>query len=261
MITVLGASGFIGSHVVRRLQRDGTPVDSPARDEPLAGRDLGHVVYCIGLTADFRERPHDAAEAHVGALLDVIRHCTFDSLLYVSSTRVYHHSGDGIAREEDDLQVNPLRADDLYNLSKLLGESVVLGLPAGKGRVARLSNVYGAGQADTFLTMVLDEAQQHGTVALRSGLQCTRDFISVADVAGLLVQIAMHGKQRIYNVASGTGVSTDELIAVIGCGVSVAPDAPTSSPPAIDIGRIRAEFGFVPARLVDELPSLLGPGA
>lgn len=259
MITILGASGFIGSHLVRHLQSSGLEFQAPARDEPLSGRALGHVIYCIGLTADFRERPYDAVEAHVSKLLDVVRRCTFDSLLYLSSTRVYLHNS-GIAREEDDLRLNPLRFDDLYNASKLTGEAIALSLGA-KGRVARPSNVYGAGQRDTFLAMVLDEYRSNGTIALRSALHCERDYVSATDVARLLVQIALGGRERIYNIASGIPVTNAELMAAIGCEVTVAPDAPATMCPRIGVERIRTEFGFTPASLLDELPSLLGRNA
>ena len=259
MITVLGAGGFIGSHVVSTLQRAGTPHQAPARGEPLAGRDLGHVIYCVGLTADFRERPHDTVDAHVTALLALVRDCAFESLLYLSSTRVYaNRPGVGPASESDELWVNPLRSDDLYNLSKLTGESIVLGLTGGRGRVARLSNVYGPGQSDTFLAQVLDEATRRGTVTLRTGLDCARDYVSVHDVAPLLVRIAQAGKERVYNVASGAPVSTRALVAAIGCTVTVEPGAPDGIAQDVDTQRIRAEFGFEPASILDDLPTLLG---
>jgi len=65
-VTVLGGSGFIGSHVARHLRRLGVACDTPARDdESIFSRPLGHVIYAIGLTADFRARPLETVEAHV----------------------------------------------------------------------------------------------------------------------------------------------------------------------------------------------------
>ncbi|MBA2429479.1 MAG: hypothetical protein H0V55_07135 [Thermoleophilaceae bacterium] len=40
-ITVLGADGFIGSHLVRRIEALGLDHRAPRRDEDLRGRDLG----------------------------------------------------------------------------------------------------------------------------------------------------------------------------------------------------------------------------
>jgi len=33
--------------------------------------DPGHVIYCIGLTADFRQKPFETIEAHVSKLAEV----------------------------------------------------------------------------------------------------------------------------------------------------------------------------------------------
>src|SRR6267378_3887747 len=141
MITVLGASGFIGSHLVKRLRELNIECLAPGREEQLPGRNLGEVIYCIGLTADFRSRPFDTVDAHVCKLLSVLRDCEFDSLLYLSSTRLYEgHSQ--TAREEDSLKFGPTNPSDLFGLSKALGES--LSLACGKKvRVVRPSNVYG----------------------------------------------------------------------------------------------------------------------
>ena len=69
LVTVLGAGGFIGGALVARLIAEGRPVDPVTRDDlPAllsARRPAGDVIYCIGLTADFRTRPLDTAEAHV----------------------------------------------------------------------------------------------------------------------------------------------------------------------------------------------------
>lgn len=238
MITVLGSTGFIGSHVVRYLQDNGLTYQAPARDEPLHGRELGHVIYCIGMTADFREKPLETVEAHVCKLLDVVRHCAFESILYLSSARLY------------------LPFDDLYNHSKKTGESLVLSL-GERGRVARLSLVYGPGQRDTFLAMVLEEAETRGRITLRSAPESSRDYIHVDDVAPLLVSIALRGRQRMYNVVSGIPVTHAAVTAAIaertGCAVDVLPNAPVSNVPEIDNESIRSEFGFTPRSVLDDL--------
>lgn len=260
MITVLGASGFVGSEVVRHLERIGAEYDAPARDAALTGRDLGHVIYCIGLTSDFRERPYDTVDAHVCKLLEIVRNCTFESLVYTSSTRLYIGEA-GIAHEDDDLRVNPLHSENIYNLSKATGEAIALSLGT-KGRVARLSNVYGPEQRNNFLSMIVEEARTRGAITLRSALSSERDYVSVADVAMLLVKIALHGTQRIYNVVSGENLTNGEVTAAIasvtGCTVTVLPDAPPVSFPRFDNTRVRTEFGFTPARLLEDLPALLG---
>ncbi|HEV7571208.1 MAG TPA: CmcI family methyltransferase [Thermoanaerobaculia bacterium] len=259
MITVLGSSGFIGSHLVRHLQENGIEHQAPARHERLAGRELGHIVYCIGLTGDFRDRPLDAVDAHVSKLVDTIRTAKFDSILYLSSIRLYRGSS-GVARETDELRFNPSDFEDIYTLSKATGEAVVLAL-GSRGRVARISNVYAPGHRDSFLGSIIHDALTDGAIALRSSLESTRDYISVDALAPLLVRIATTGRQQIYNAGGGENVTNDELTSAIsaltGCSVSVVPGAPTTGFARMDCSRIQEEFAFSPPRMLDELPRLV----
>src|SRR5262249_3778138 len=120
--TILGAHGFIGSHLARHLRSKGTEPLLPGKgDQRVFSEHLGHVFYCAGLTGDFRRKPLETIKAHVSYLIDVLERAHYDSLLYLSSTRVY--AGLDHAREEATLRVNPLNPGDLYNLSKLTGEA------------------------------------------------------------------------------------------------------------------------------------------
>ena len=260
MITVLGASGFIGSHLVARLPELNLECFAPGRDQELAGRSLGHVVYCIGLTADFRKRPFEAVDAHACSLLKIVRQCEFDSLLYLSSARLYR-GREAIACEDDPVTVNPLQDDHLYNISKLMGESLSLncGRPA---RVARLSAVYGSDYgSENFLSRIIREAIINKKILLETALDSERDYVSVSDVVETLIKIAVGGRERIYNVASGQRVShlelTNAISEITGCQVEVIENAPKMSHPPLDISRMRNEFGFQPARLLDDVGKMI----
>jgi len=262
VITVLGSSGFIGAHLLRYLQEHKIEHQAPARYERLAGRNLGHIIYCIGLTGDFRERPFDAVEAHVSKVVETMRTATFDSILYLSSIRLYGGSS-GVARETDELRFNPADFEDIYTLSKATGEAVVLAL-GPKGRVARISNVYGVEQRDSFLGSIIREAIREGTITLRSSLESERDYISIDDLVPLLVRIATNGRQQIYNIGGGENITNREVTATIsaltGCSVSVVPGAPTTGFARIDCSRVEEEFGFTAARVLDDLPRLVAGG-
>jgi nucleoside-diphosphate-sugar epimerase len=248
MITVLGATGFIGSHLVRHLQAEGLAHRAPARNERLDEQQLGDVIDCAGLTADFRGRLAETIDAHVTRVQTLVQTCTFDSYLYLSSTRVYRHVETDVAREDDVAPVRPDDPDDLYNLSKLMGESLVL--RTANGRVARLSNVHGPGASSSFLAQIREDAHKSGAIELETTLDSEKDYISVDAVVPLLVAIALRGRQRIYNVASGTNTTNRELIAsmqqTFGCNVTVAANARTIRFPRIDVTRIREEFGERP---------------
>jgi nucleoside-diphosphate-sugar epimerase len=259
-ITVLGASGFIGSHLVKRLKERGLEYYSPDRKEELPRRNLGHVIYSIGLTADFRTKPFDTVQAHVCKLLEVLRRCEFDSLLYLSSTRVYQGRSDS-AREESLITIDTLSSGHLYNLSKLMGES--LSLNCGKTvRVVRLANVYGGDFAsENFLSSLIRDAVQRKKVRLCTSLDSAKDYVSIDDVVDVLIRIATEGRERIYNVASGQNVSNRELVERIGwltsSEIEVAQDASVSVLPRIGIDRLVQEFGFKPAQVLDDLEKLV----
>ena len=259
--TVLGGGGFIGAALVRHLRDAGHEVDAPQRDDPgLIMRDLGHVVYCIGLTADFRSRPFDTVRAHVSVLTEVLAQGRFSSLLYLSSTRIYGKGGTG--KEVADVPVNSADPSDLYNLSKLMGESLCLNGGRQDVRVARLSNVVGMDHGSSnFLFDLIRDAKQ-GRILLRSALESAKDYILLEDVLEMLEAISLRGQgATIYNVASGHQLShrqlCDQLAALTGCSVAVADGAPLLAFPEICTARIREQFGFRPRDVLAALPHLV----
>jgi nucleoside-diphosphate-sugar epimerase len=271
--TVLGASGFIGSHLTAELERRGLDVETPARDADLTGEDLGTVFYCVGLTGDAPGRPFDTVEAHVVKLSEVLRHCRFDRIVYLSSTRLY--LGASTATEDETLRIDPLDPGRVFNLSKAIGESLVL-QAEGAGRVARLSNVYGPDwESENFLTEIITAACRDGALIIRDGPESAKDYVHVQDAVEALIRIGLEGTRDVYNVASGRNVSHRELAAGLedatGCTVEFGAEPRTFAFPPIDTGRLRDEFPFSPRSLLDNLPELVdrcrawlrepGPGA
>ena len=263
--TVLGGHGFVGSALADYLQRRGHKVLVPARvhsPEQLANALQGHVIYCIGLTADFRSRPWDTVDAHVGVLRHLLAEGRFASLTYLSSTRVY--LGGNAGHEDAPLTVRPEAPDQLYNLSKLMGESLCHAAHRSEKpvRVVRLSNVVGGDlTSDNFIYALLREALATGAIQLNSSLDSAKDYIALADVTRMLECIASHGQARCYNLASGQQTRHGEIVqaiaALTGARISVTPDAPRMDFPAIDIRRLREEFGFAPQPPLDGLAALL----
>src|ERR1700716_982463 len=105
--TVFGGTGFIGRHLVAHLRKNGRDVIVPPRDtEQMHGKSLGHVVYAIGMTGNFRNRPHETLQAHVYVLENLLKNTKFESWLYLSSTRVYAGLPvEGPVTEDDRLSV------------------------------------------------------------------------------------------------------------------------------------------------------------
>ncbi len=261
VFTVLGAFGFIGSHLAKRLWNEGLECYVPMRDFNVTEDNLGHVIDCTGLSADFRIRPFGTVEAHVCHTLKILRECKFDSFLYLSSTRVYG-AREGIAREEDVIHCQPLNSSDLYNISKIMGESICFASGKENVRVVRLSNVYGYdSKSENFIFSLIRDALHNKRIVLNTTLDSSKDHISVDDVVRVLPEIAIKGKYKIYNVATGKNITVGQIISKLydltGCGFEVSKDARKICYPVISIDQIKEEFGFIPASIIDDLGKLV----
>tara|TARA_R110002126_G_scaffold7828_15_gene37843 strand:- start:1787 stop:2653 length:867 start_codon:yes stop_codon:yes gene_type:complete len=270
LFTIFGGNGFIGRHLASALRSADLPVSTPQRGTaPESLGPMGHIVYCAGVTADFRNRPYDTMDAHVGLLSQILAAGTFDSLLYLSSTRLYDGASHG--SEETTFTVDPWSPNDLYNISKLSGETLCLNHDSPQVRVARLSNVYGTGMysgdqgLQNFLCSVIFDAVTKQHVQLQTAPGSSKDYIHIGDVVRALAMIAIDGTDRIYNVASAVNVSHEQLLdrlsELTGCTWSTAPDAPQVGFPAISTGRIAAAFAaaglrWEPTAMLDRLPDL-----
>lgn len=259
--TVLGASGLVGSRLRRFLEERGHDVFAPARDDAsIYSKDLGHTIYCIGVTADFRRKPFETVAAHVTLLAELLSRASFDSLLYLSSTRVY--LGAQSTDEAGDCRVNVTVPDDFYNLTKLTGEALCFASGRKNVRVVRLSNVFNAEPtSENFLSEIIRAALTEKRIHVHTSLESAKDYIAVPDMLELLFKIAVAGKQRLYNLASGANVSNrvliDRIAQLTGCAVTVAPGAPVVTFPPISIGRIRQEFFSPTHDVLVELPQMI----
>jgi nucleoside-diphosphate-sugar epimerase len=155
----------------------------------------------------------------------------------------------------------PPELGDTYALSKVAGEGLVLAAST-HNRVVRLSNVYGRSfRSNLFLSDILRQAVQTGSISLRSCLDSSKDYISVDDVSELILTIAGDSEERIYNIAAGYNTThrqlIDEIVRLRGVRIEVPDDAPKNVVPLIDVRLIKDEFGFGPRDVVSDLADLV----
>lgn len=264
--TVIGGSGYVGQHVCAALRATGHSVWVPHRaDTSWLHGQHGSVVFAAGLTADFRRRPLATVEAHVGLLAKMLRKTPFERMVYLSSTRVY--SGQGSTDEDAPLLVRPTDGSDLYNLSKLMGESLCMAHPERHISVLRLSNVVGGlpVQADSFLGMLWEEAK-HGHIQLQAHPDSAKDYIHISDVVNAVLAALSRGAPRIYNVASGFNLSHRDWATALADAAGATWSGDKSAAkwlfPVISNTRLRTELGVLPRHtpesllhsVADELP-------
>ncbi len=260
LYTIIGGSGFIGNNLGNYLITAGHTVSSPARDDStVMTRQLGHVIFAAGTTADFRERPYDTVRAHVSLLSEFLEYANFESLLYLSSTRVYGDLEE--SKEISQLHFTPDSPSDFYNISKIMGEALCFRHENQKVRIARLSNVVGFNlhSMDFLYSMIRDAL--NGGITLRSDLASEKDYIHIDDVLYLLTKISESGTHRIYNVASGIHISNRDWVnriqQITACSLTTTRGSNTLTYPPIDIQRIEREFNFQPRPVLGLLPELI----
>lgn len=253
-VTVLGGGGFIGSRLAYHLRGLGCTVYVPGRESTeIFEQDLGTVIYAIGLTADFRSRPYETAEAHVGLFARLLEKANYTSVTYLSSTRVYRGAPSG--REDETLRTFP-DGDGLYNLTKLTGEALCL--QSGKGNVARLSNIVGEGASESFVAQLIAEAKT-GHIHLHSSPESAKDYLLIDDAVSALTALAFSGAVGIYNVASGHNTTTTELLTALQTRFTFTATTRECAPfftfPVLDTTKLSMLLPWQPRRVTDWLQS------
>ena len=227
---VLGAAGFLGSHVARRLVRDGWDVCGLVRDPG-----AGHVASRLaGVTTDLELVAGDVADAdllarlvkgrdavfpfagHSGAarslaepfedlvtnaggqlaLLEALRRYNPEARVVFPGSRLQYGRPRTLPVGED----HPQEPTSLYGLHKMVGERYqrlyhdLYGLPTC---CLRISNPYGPGQdrADRAFGVVgnfLATAAGGGDIQLYGDGSHLRDYVFVDDLLALFVLAATH---------------------------------------------------------------------
>ncbi|KAF0188187.1 MAG: sugar nucleotide [Desulfobulbaceae bacterium] len=263
--TIIGGQGFIGRHLTARLLAANWNCHVPDRHADYEKQgEMGHVFYCAGLTADYLRRPFDTIEAHVSLLSRILRTGRFESLVYLSSTRLYDSQPGILGSEEMPLVFTPTNPRHLYDLSKALGESLCLTTGKGRARIARLSCVYNNHTDDDgFLPGLLRQIikDQPSYLEVDSSPAFARDYIHLDDVLDALVLIATRGKEGVYNVAGGENIDNETLFATIslasGCRIIPLRNDVSPSPARISIEKMQREFNWHPLSVLNKITSII----
>jgi nucleoside-diphosphate-sugar epimerase len=265
MITVLGASGFVGSNLVKFLNVAGVPFYTPRRNDDLFDRDLGDVIYCIGMTADFRTKPFETVESHVCKLSGLLQYGQFNSLTYLSSTRLYINTpfSSTKVKEEDSIRIHSDNPSDIFAASKLTGELLALNCGRSNIKIVRLSNVFGDDfNSENFITSVIKDALLQGQVKILSSPNSAKDYISIEDVCQSLFLLANLNVSGVYNLAFGYNTTNQELLSEIarltGAKMNYLIDAPTVLFTEIDTNKLEEVIQFKPGKSVlKSLPDII----
>ena len=260
-ILVTGATGKVGSRLVRRLAQRGDQVCALVRDRARAAslreyrvelvesdlldaaslaaavRGIDVVVH---FAAFFRGATAEQAHAvnHLGTqhLASAARAASVKRLIFASTGLVYGSNGGRLAREDD--LCTPTAA---YPVSKLAAERFLLGVQGLDVRILRLPFVYGDGDPH------IEEA-----LPMMRGFPPTQrmSICHHADVAQAVARLldAPSPAHRIYNVVDDEAPDLATLFASVGAAPPDGSDAERAHAfdALLDGRRIREDLGFQP---------------
>lgn len=248
---VPGASGFIGSAVVRRLKRDGHEVIAPssreldllrANNDELAGfvdaAAATHCIHCAWYTNHADYLVNEVNRDWLAASLRLVRACK--DLRFVGLGTCLEHDLPG--------------EETLYARCK--GELCTALFDYGANYAwTRVFFVYGPGDRDGRLIPGMIEAFARGEVAGPTYGGLRRDYIHVDDLAGQIVRVALSKAQGPMDTGTGDAPTLSEIFAAGAAAfgrpeLAEANDETGDQPPLIqaDMTRFRAFVGDLQAR-------------
>lgn len=228
-VLITGASGFIGSHLDKKLTQDGylvTRFRGDLRKKTDIQKNLQKsnpaYIYHLGAVVDL-SRSYLVAKKCIEInlkgtlnLLESLHKSKIQKFIYTSTEEVYGKNK--LPYSEDHLPHPP----SPYAITKIASEQFIwqyaneLGFDA---YIFRIGTVYGPGQiaGTRLIPTIIDKALKNEDIPLNSGLK-KRDYIYIDDVVTALTKVLSLKKSGVYeiiNLGGGKHYSLREMMRII----------------------------------------------
>ena len=209
-ILLTGSTGFIGSHVKIRLEKDGHNVICYRRDEDLPVEKIDAVINCAADVLD-HSKMEDSNIGLVQKLLSYSRNKNVSKVIQIGSSSEIGRV-EGERRETD--YCNP---SNLYEATKLAATNLCLGYASEYGMdisVARPFTVYGKGEKTHKMIPAIWRA-----FCEREVFKCApagHDWIHVDDlVDGIIIMLLAPKnvtKGQVFHFGTGKNTSNEQIV-------------------------------------------------
>jgi UDP-glucose 4-epimerase len=260
-LVVLGASGFVGSYVANFAAEEGwqvvrlsskdldlTSPESPRRI-PSVVRDGDTIVHSAAIVPSHKAEEVIANLIMTQNLVQGLSGIKIAQFITVSSDAVYGE-GSGVINES-----SPCTPSSLYSAMCLTRELVCAAVGTSALTVVRPTAIYGIGDThnsygpNRFAREVMDSGQ----ITIFGTGQASRDHVSIADVARIIVTSANMRQSGVINIASGRSLpfaEVAEMIRAVGPDGAIVVNAGIESEPtfrSFDLAQLVRRFpDFVP---------------
>lgn len=274
-ILVVGATGFIGNHLLKKLRGLGYDAVGTSRKGDKSENILPlnitnkvqvdsflkkkitivfHLAAFIPKKMDMYRCPDCFSVNMMGTLnlLESSVNHDIKKFVYSSSASIYSRSDTPMPAKEE--YASP---ENVYGLSKLSGESLcqIFKRDFNLNTISlRYSSVYGPGQKqNSVLPIFIDRALKNKNIEIFGKGKRTQDFIFINDVVEANLRAAFSKVSGVFNIGSGKETSLVELARAVrdgfisGCSIKhIVQQKEDESRFVLDITKSRKELGFKP---------------
>jgi UDP-glucose 4-epimerase len=173
------------------------------------------VIHLAALTGLMKcqKSPEEAFMINVYGTFNVVSACskTHSKLIFISSREVYGNTISEESKEED-----PLRPNNIYGITKMLGETLIKQESERKDldfTILRLTNVYGPEGDQYGAQVIIRDALRSGKIQIMGGNQ-TLNYVYVDDVVDCINLVLTNKKssRQVFNVGSKHTLSIEQFV-------------------------------------------------
>jgi UDP-glucose 4-epimerase len=222
-IVVVGATGFVGSHVVERARRAGWDVvalssrdidlSDPASSLALAAtlRAGDTVVHAAAVVPSKSAAEMSRNLLMTQTLVDALSGIDIAQLVVVSSDAVYG-SESGVVDEG-----SACAPDSLHGVMSLAREMVCSDVTTAVLTLVRPAAIYGKGDTHNSYgpNRFARQALESGAITVFGAGEATRDHVTINDVAEVIFRAIEDRQGGVMNVASGQSISFVDLAGMV----------------------------------------------